>query len=173
VIDLNQFFDQARTVMNRRLSQAWDEGAAECDVLPDEFTVEEQIALGNAIRDELAQLPGFALRIDQNSKANDGKLGPLLERVDDLWVNRYNDFSNQAKVLSCKDEKLLWVLGPTEKHCRTCPRLNGKVKRGSTWEASGIRPQNPPNNSLECGGWNCLCELKPTDRAISKGPLPR
>lgn len=173
VIDADQFFDGARSAMNRRLEQAWNEGAAECGILPDEFTIEEQTALARAITEEMDQLPGFALRIDQNSRANDGKLGPLLTRVDGLWVNRYNDLKNRAKVLACKDQKLEWVIGPTEEHCSSCSRLNGKVKRGSAWNASGIKPQDPPNGSLACGGWRCLCELRQTNRPVSRGPLPR
>lgn len=172
VIDLNQFFDEMRTAMNRRLTQAWDEGAAECGIKPDEYTIEEQLALGNAISKELSNLPDFALRIDQN-KVNEGKLAPLLDRAGTLWGNRYNDLKNRAKVLACKDQKLEWIIGPTEEHCPSCSRLNGKVKRGSVWQSSGVQPQNPPNGRLQCGGWNCLCELRQTDRAVSRGPLPR
>ena len=80
-------------------------------------------------------------------------MGFYVHRVNELWVNRYRDVRNQAKVLACKDEKFVWRLGATENHCSTCPRLDGKVKRGSQWEKSGIRPQNPPNTELECGGW--------------------
>lgn len=171
VLDLNQFYDQMRATMNTRLQQAWDEGAAECGIRPDEYTPEEQIALANGIANELNQLPGLALRVDQNSKVNKGKLTPLLDRVSSLWLDRYNDFKNRARLMACKDQKLEWIYGDTE-HCTTCAALNGKVKRGSFWQTSGYQPQNPPNSALECGGWRCQCRLEPTDRAISKGPLP-
>ena len=172
-LDRTQFNSNIRATINDRLSQAWEEGAAECNVLPDDFTPAEQLALGKAIQAELKALPAFADRIQENSKVNAGKLKPLLDRINTLWVNRYRDVRNQAKVSACKDQKFVWKLGPTELHCSTCPRLNGKVKRGSVWAKSGIRPQNPPNKDLECGGWNCLCELNPTTRPVSKGVLPR
>lgn len=171
-LSLEQFYGEMRTLINRRLSEAWDAGAAECGLKPDEYTIDEQIALGRAIRNELGYVTEFGLAINLDSKASGGKLEPFFKRVE-TWANRYNDVRNQAKVLACADQKLMWVLGATEQHCSTCPRLNGKVKRGSVWQASGIRPQNPPNDSIECGGWRCQCRLEVTDRPVSKGPLPR
>ena len=171
-LDLDQFDSEMRSAMNRRLAQAWDEGAAECGLKPDEYTIEEQTTIGRAIAAEIAELPELEARIEENKKTIGGKLAPLLERVSSLWANRYNDLKNQAKLLTCKDEKLEWIYGDTE-HCTTCLALNGRVKRGSTWAESGFQPQSPPNDMLECGGWNCQCRLEPTDKPISKGPLPR
>lgn len=171
-ISLGQFSDEMRGIINRRLTQAWDEGAAECGIKPDEYTIDEQSALGNAIRSELGYVTEFGLAIQADSQANGGKLQPFFSRVE-TWANRYNDYKNRAKTMSCQDQKLVWILGATEQHCRTCPRLNGKVKRASFWQSSGIRPQSPPNPSIECGGWRCQCRLELTNEPISKGPLPR
>lgn len=168
----DQFSSVMRTAIDRNLTTAWDEGAAECGVRPDEYTDAEHLALAEAILKEQGFVGEFRSAIEQGSRANGGKLTPLFNRVE-LWVNRYNDLKNQAKALVCKDAKLEWVLGATEKHCQTCNKLNGKVKRASQWEASGIHPQSPPNENLECGGWACQCTLRVTDKPLSKGPLPR
>lgn len=85
-----------------------------------------------------------------------------------MWVNRYNDVVNTAKIMAGGDKKLKWVLGPTE-HCSSCMKLAGKVKRGSLWQTSGIRPQS---RSLACGGYNCQCSLQPTTDRASAGRLP-
>lgn len=170
-MDLDQFFETVRTAMNRRLTQAFEEGAAECGIKPDEFTPDEQLALGNAIADELSHVQSLAVAINQSSKLNKGKLTPLLGRVEN-WVSRYTDLKNLGKIMACKDQKLVWIYGDTE-HCDTCAKLHGKVKRASQWRASGIRPQHPPNPMLECQGWRCQCVLMSTDEPISKGPLPR
>ena len=85
-----------------------------------------------------------------------------------MWVNRYNDVVNTAKIMAGGDKKLKWVLGPTE-HCSSCSKLAGKVKRGSVWIASGIQPQS---RSLACGGYNCQCSLQPTTDRASAGRLP-
>lgn len=170
VIDASQFFEAMTAVIERGLNQAWREGAAECGVQPGDYTPAEEMALAEAIVAERAFVTRLAEWIATNSKANGGKVQPVFDRLT-LWANRYRDARNQAKLLACADQKLEWVLGPTE-HCSTCSRLAGRVKRGSQWQAAGLRPQNPPNEKLECGGYHCQCELKPTTKPVSRGKLP-
>lgn len=172
VLDFDQAFESMTITVERRLTEAWEGGARECDISPDELSSDEKIALTRRINGETGQIVGFLEAIEENDRANGGKLTPLFSRVD-LWVNRYKDVFNQAMEMACEDQKLIWQLGATEEHCRTCPRLHGKVKRASFWQKSGIHPQRPPNNMLECGGWKCLCTLERTNSPISKGPLPR
>ncbi len=54
-----------------------------------------------------------------------------------------------------------WFLGNTEEHCSTCLGLQGVVLTTSEWRIIGHRPQG---RSLECGGWNCDCQRKKTDK---------
>ena len=91
----------------------------------------------------------------------------------ELWANRWNDVYNAAmlSINSQLGERLEWVLGATEQHCTTCSALNGIVAFASEWEESGARPQNPPNDILECGGWKCDCSLSPTDKRRSPKAL--
>jgi len=170
-IDTAQFDENMRLAISRYLTEAFNAGAKECGIKPDELTIDEQIALGDILEAETAFVAGFAEAIIANSKVNKGKLTPLFVRLE-MWVNRYNDVKNQAKILICKDAKLEWIYGDTV-HCNTCLALHGKVKRASQWQASGIQPQHPPNDDLECGGWRCQCTLQQTDKPVSKGPLPR
>jgi len=170
-ISASQFNSVMKADIDRNLTKAWDEGAKECGVKPDEYTDAEHLALAEGILKEQGFVEGFAADVQANSKANKGKLTPLFGRLE-MWVNRYNDFKNQAKAMVCKDAKLEWIYGDT-RHCSTCLALHGKVKRASQWQASGILPQQPPNDMLECGGWRCQCHLEPTDKPVSKGPLPR
>jgi hypothetical protein len=171
VLDKSDFQNAMSSTIERWLTVAWNEGAAECGISPEELTVEEHRALLNAIDSELGHLSGYADYIIQNSKANGGKRDTVFKRLEG-WVRRYQDLTNRAKTMACKDKKLEWSLGATEDHCRICNKLHGKVKRASYWEAAGLHPQDPPNDRLDCGGWNCLCELRLTDKPISKGPLP-
>ena len=151
--------------------QAWLEGAKACGIISlDELTVLEQNALRQATYDQFAYIPPFADAVVAGSRANGGKLAPLLRRAD-MWVNGYNGIVAKAKTMSCGDLKGAWRLGATEVHCSTCSALNGKVKRMSYW-AAHVLPQNPPNPKLECGGWRCDCTIEPTDLPLSKGKLP-
>lgn len=172
VLTEGDFQDAMLSIIDRGLTRAFAEGTQECGISQDEWTQDEQEALAGIIVEEFSHVGDFGAAIVQNLRAAGGQLTPLFTRLE-MWVNRYRDVQNEAKVTACKDAKLVWRLGATERSCRTCPRLDGKVKRQSVWEKAGVRPQNPPNPLIECGGWNCLCTLTVTDEPISKGPLPR
>ena len=171
-IDAEMAFDLMNDTVWIGLTRAFTEGTAQCGVVPAEWTPAEKDALRDAIYNEQGRIWPALMFVEINSKANGGKLGPVTARAQ-VWVNRYRDVANMAKVMACADKKLEWVLGPTKKHCSSCIRLAGKIKRGSTWDRRGIRPQNPPNPMLECQGYNCLCDLRVTNLHLSPGPLPR
>lgn len=60
-----------------------------------------------------------------------------------------------------------WVLGNAE-HCYSCLKLNGQRRRLKFWR----RTVMPKDQFLECKGFNCRCELKLTNRPLSRGRLP-
>lgn len=156
VMDYDQFYDTMDSVIRRGIPQAYYEGAAICGIQPNELTPEERQAIKEATWRETTSINGFAVFIEQRTKAKEGKWGTIQARVN-TWINRYNDVRNAAKVSACADQKLQFVfnaLGVTKNPCNTCQnKLNGKVKRASYWKRVGVRPQNPPNPFLACGGW--------------------
>jgi hypothetical protein len=170
-LDYFAFYESFGLSIEQGLTAAWYEGAAMCGILPEELTIDEMKQLRFRIAEQMNYLAPFAEAIEAGSKANKGKLTPLFNRAQ-LWINRYSDVKNEAKVSACKDQKLKWVLGLTEKHCRTCAALNNKVKRASFWKKLGVRPQNAPNPKLECEGWLCDCDLVPTDEPVTRGVMP-
>jgi hypothetical protein len=86
----------------------------------------------------------------------------------EIWANRYNDAYNTAMMIIGEqyNNNMIWEYGDTE-HCDTCQRLNGIVMSAREWDELGVRPQDPPNDLLECGGWRCGCTLSPTDKRRS------
>jgi len=172
VFDYDQFFSSMMSTIRAGLTRAWYDGAREMGILPSELSPEERLALEQAIQSEYSHLNDFASDIEAHSKANRVKIAPLLKRAD-LWINRWTDVNNQAKLMAGGDKKLKWVLGATEEHCKTCAAMHGKIKRASYWRDHGPHPQQPVNDTIECKGWKCLCTLEPTDEPQSKGPLPR
>ena len=175
-MDYYQAFDALDTAIRQGIPRAWYEGAKICGIAPNELSPEERTAMQSALFNQTSYINGFLMFVEDNSKASGGKWSTVAARTN-TWVNRYNDIVNQAKVSACADQKLEWVfnaLGVTKNPCNTCQnKLNGKVKRASYWERVGVRPQNAPNPMLDCSGWNCLCDLVPTDKPLSRGPLPR
>lgn len=168
----DQFSEALRADIDRNLTKAWDEGAKECGVLPNEYTDAEHLALAEGILKEQSFIGQLRDAVEASSKENGGKLTPLFGRAE-LWVNRYPDFVNRAKAMACGDQKAVWVVNPAKESCKSCLKLNGKVKRLSFWNSSGILPRVANADYLECHGFQCGCDLIITDAPISKGPLPR
>jgi hypothetical protein len=123
---------------------------------------DDLLVLEERIEQEQEFILGFASDIE-TARMEQKPIAPLYNRVD-MWANRYNDVKNQAIVHFGKRTKLEWQLGETEEHCGTCAELNGTVAFAYEWEQAGLRPQNAPNDMLECGGWQCGCQLTPTDK---------
>jgi hypothetical protein len=171
-INVVAFIDTMYSAVFRNFTRAWYEGARECGIqAPRELTGTEIQALNAEVANDSGHILNFANAIMLGSKANGGKLGTQYKRAQ-LWVNRYASVKNHARLLACDNQKMIWELGATEKHCRTCNALHGKVKRIETWRLAGVRPQNPPNPLLECEGWRCGCTLTPTTLPLSRGRLP-
>lgn len=165
-----QYVDTMVMLIERGLRNAWYDGAAECGIQPEDLTLEELNEMHNAINTEIQYVMDYANAIYAGSKANRGKLRDLMPRAE-MWVLRYADIRNRARILACGDQKLIWTYGDTQ-HCRSCLALHGKVKRASFWRQSGVTPQHPPNGLLECKGYRCQCTLSVTNLPISPGPLP-
>lgn len=166
----DQLFDLLFNAIDRGLTRAWTEGAKQVGIAADEITPAEQLVLSGVIFNEYDKVGGLIALLNTNTKKDGHKLGTIFARLE-LWVNRYKDVVNRAKVEGEKDPKLKWSLGPTKNHCYTCGRLSGKIKRASWWR-DNVMPQQPPNPSLECGGWKCGCGLEPTDEPMSRGRMP-
>ena len=97
--DLTSFTDAMVGAIRRGLVRAWREGAEECGIAPEELTVEELRQMRRFVNAQYAYIDGFGQDIDENSKANKGKLGPHYKRAA-LWVNRYGEARQFAKQLA-------------------------------------------------------------------------
>lgn len=167
-----EFLEAFEAAIVKGLRIAWEQGAAEMGIIPEDMTDAERGALQIALFDQFQYTENFADYIGDLSKANGGSWGAVNVRLR-MWSNKFSLFQGMGRAYAKLDKKLEWVLGPTEKHCSDCSKLNGKVKRASQWliaRGEGIYPQS---RQLECKGYNCGCELQPTDKPMSKGILPR
>ena len=151
------------------LTNAWHRGMKSVGLQPSDMSPEETLKLQQIIIQETNYLAPFLDAIEAGSKANGGKLGPLMTRAA-MWANRFPDVENQARQMAKNDPVLEWVWNPQKEHCGDCEKLNGRVKRASTWRRYSVRPQSP---ELECKGFLCGCQLMPSTKPLSKGPLPR
>lgn len=171
-VDYEQFWDAMTVTIQRRLAQAWYEGAGEAGILPAELSPAERQVLQNAIVAEMSYITKLSDAVIAGSKVKGGKLAPLLDRVE-MWTNRYEELKVRARAMAAADMKVVWVLGATEVHCSSCLKLAGKVKRNSYWLRTGVLPRVAGAWYLECQGYKCDCTLEPTDLHLSRGPLPK
>lgn len=170
VLDYYQFYEALDITVRQGITAAWHEGLTQVGIKPSEMSPRERSELRSMIINEVNRIDGLASRVEALSKEQGGKLANAMALLGP-WSTRVLNAKNKAKLLAEGDPKLKWVLGPTE-HCSSCMALADKVKRQSFWVRSGIHPQDPPNPRLECGGWNCQCQLVPTDEALTPGRLP-
>lgn len=166
--DYFDFFSAMQVVVDRGFTQAWAEGAERCGISFDELTRDERNALRAEIVKETNYIDGVATFIEANSKANGGKLSVIMARAN-LWIEAYDRVASIAQTTACADKKLIWQLNPAE-HCSSCLRLEGKVKRASTWQSAGVYPK--AWDKLNCRQ-GCKCTLVETDEPLSRGPLPK
>jgi len=162
-LSASQFSEAMKSVLSRQLQVAWLEGALDCGIQADELSEDEVKTRDAFISEQNGYVSDFGSAIREQDKASGGKLQSLFGRAE-MWVNRYGDAKERAKQLACADQKLVWVIGPTERHCRDCSKYDGKVYRGSTW--GDIRPRHP---DLACHGYRCKCRRDPTTKRASRG----
>ena len=170
VIDYFQAYDSLDLAIKRGITKAWYEGLKEAGIEPAEMNEDEKAALRGMIVNETVRIDNLIDYCDKNSQANGGKWGTCDSRVK-MWALRAKEAKSTALTMAKSDPKLIWTLGATEEHCKTCNKLHSKVKRASYWARIGVKPQNPPNPMLECQGYYCDCSLSPTEEPLSKGTL--
>lgn len=88
-----------------------------------------------------------------------------------LWINKAIKGAYNLGTSNVSPNRFyMWRLGNTIDHCKTCLTANGQVHRMRAWKEAGVIPQT---SRLQCGGWNCDCELVPIEgaRLFGKGSL--
>lgn len=167
--DLFDFFEDMDRAITFHFNAAWNEGANQCGIRPDERTPEEEQRLTALITQNRQYIYGFGEAVQEGSKANGGLLGPQMSRAE-MWINRYNEVRSIALQMACADVKLRWQWSPeVEQHCEDCRKLNGRVYRASVWAKYGIRPQS---TELACHGYRCGCSFIVTTDPLTPGRPP-
>lgn len=169
VLSRDEFIDAMDSTIRRGIAKAFEQGADTWGIKPDELDAEELGARDQIVDAEGGYVRPLADDIEAGSKANGGKLDSFFYRAE-LWASKFDQVVQRAKILTGENQKLEWVYDPNTEHCPDCAKLNGKVKRAKDWDAAGIFPKS---RRLKCRGYFCGCDLEPTTKRITKGPLPQ
>src|ERR1035437_3546924 len=154
-----------------QLTEAWNEGADDVGVSPEDMTPDDMTILEGIINNENDFIGGVAndIAADREAGMTPAAFSTQYGNRVDLWANRYTEVVNTARMKFGKKQRLKWKLGKTEQHCDQCEQLDGVVAWADEWDQADIHPQDPPNRHLMCGGWKCDCTLEPTtDRRTPK-----
>lgn len=166
--NLYNFIDGMFAAIERYYRFAFYEGAEQMGISPGELTIAELHALRFEINSQVQYITPFGDEIERNSKANGGKLTPLMYRAE-MWSNRYDAVKSLAISMTGRDQKLKWIWNPIKEHCNSCAKLNGRVYRASTWARYNIEPQS---FRLECKGFRCGCVWEVTTDPCTPGRPP-
>jgi hypothetical protein len=172
--DVNFMATFIRTI-DQQLTEAWNKGADDVGVAPDEMTADDMGILEAIINNETEFIGGIAndIQFDRDGEMTPEQFESKYGSRVDLWANRYNEAVNRAHMQFGAKQRLMWVMGDTEEHCETCSALNGIIAFGYEWEEARFHPQMPPNELLSCEGWRCDCSLEPTDKRRTARALDR
>jgi len=157
--DYFHFIDLMSMAIERGFTQAWYEGARIYGIEPSELTQEEHDRITQEVDKERTFIENLGQFINANLKSLGGKLAPLYDRSE-LWVAGYNRVRVLGSSYAAKDQKHIWVHGPTKEPCRDCTGYTGKVYRMSVWRKYGALPKSW---ELSCHGIHCECHLDPTN----------
>ncbi len=167
-IDEFEFVGRISDIIRDQMRRAYNEGLRRIGIDPKNMTSAMQAELSALITNEETFALALAADILKQRDIEGATSAQFKSRLE-VWRNRYDDVANRAAVTGAekKGYNLEWRIGATEKSCKTCLKLNGKVATAAQWRISQYKPQSPPNAELECGGWRCDCKLDVTDRAAT------
>jgi hypothetical protein len=154
-----QFATQMTVTLQRAMNKAWAMGMKDVGLKPNEATPQELDILRQMLSRQYPAIQDLGDKIYQNRKEIGGKLGDVFRKARiPMWVARFDDVRERARTTGLADPKLRWVLDPVKDNCRSCLRLNGKVKRRSFWQKHDVRPKATwagtlPNEKLVCKGY--------------------
>lgn len=148
-----------RALVKTAVEDAYFSGLQEGGVSPDEMDAEDA---QNIVQLDLTQQDYVKPFSDDVRKA--ARLGTaeaknaIIGRID-LWAASIAA-AGQAGLNSAKaNEMVVWRLGETEEHCRTCAQLDGQRHRRKWFVDKNYLPRTP-GAAMDCGGWRCLCTLE-------------
>lgn len=155
-----------RSYIARDAEAAFSEGLIEGGVTEPELSDEDRAEIKAWIADQRAYVSGFwddvaGLAKDRaglEKTAYNARLRALYDRIT-LWESAIRELAGKGKASALKDMMCTWKLGATEEHCSTCKRLNGQRHRLRWFTDKGYVPQQNGSDTLDCGGWRCLCIL--------------
>lgn len=158
-----EFATRHTVLINELALQAFYDGmkAGGIEDPKDEITDEESEMVDEWLSEQISHIAEFALAVSDASKAKGEDKQAAQDAIDNrlsFWVRSMETLQTMGEASAQKNMMVTWRYGETE-HCETCQSLNGKRRRWGWFTERGYIPQEPGSDTLECGGYNCQCQL--------------
>jgi hypothetical protein len=152
----NAFRRVANDAFNATASVGWQDGGASLPISEDlqswtNGEIEKEIGYIDELFAQLRDLRKTGATDEQNSFMADKAEG---------YAGALIGIYNYAKMQAAPDRDGKWFYGDTVEHCETCSSLEGQVHPLSWYIDNNYIPQMRGSETLECGGWRCLCTIR-------------
>jgi len=153
---------QLREMLRQYSREAYQDGLEEGGVDRGDMDERDDQALRQWLVEQAGYVDTFAQRVYA------GEMSERAARVHaEMWANKSLRGAFQlGKASAAWNMPHRWELGNTIEHCRDCLRLNGQIHRMRDWRTRGWYPGS---DQLECGGFNCGCQLVPVPGEKARG----
>lgn len=115
----------------------------------------------NRLQEEFGHIDGLFTDAKELRKDKDYDWFAWVTARADAYTSALASIYNAAAML-VKKQMLTWRLGQTEVHCSDCKKLDGQRHRASWYIGKNFIPRQP-GAGMECGGYNCDCQLENDD----------
>jgi hypothetical protein len=162
VIDRNLYNRAINDAFTMAFVAGWADAGASGPI-----TSEAQAWLNGRISQEIA----FAATLFSDLKALRGDdTIPLQDKLSaaqmhaEAYTATLTGVYAQAKMMGDPEKDGTWQYGDTD-HCDTCANLNGQTHPLSWYIKNDYIPQQAGSQTLDCGGWRCMCRILGKDGA--------
>lgn len=154
----NSILGDVRNLVKSSVGDAYVAGLAEGGVSFDEMDNEDAMMIVELSTEQLDFVTDF-VRAVHDAKTDKAQQRDILDSRIPLWTASIEAVGAAGLASAKKNEMVTWKLGATEEHCKTCQSLNGQSHRRKWFASRNYFPQKP-GAAMECGGYQCLCELQ-------------
>jgi hypothetical protein len=155
--DLN---NALRELIEYHISAAYFEGLEAGGIPPEEHDADMAQEADTLVFEQFAHVDGLVAAIEE-AQQDEAKRDAVEQRAE-LWCRSVESAGlaglNRAKAT----EMVEWRVGPTE-HCDTCAKLDGQKHRRKWFTERNYIPRQA-GAAMDCGGFNCQCELVPVKK---------
>lgn len=149
----NQFKRAMVEAFGSTFDLAWTDAGGEMPPEPEALSwlnarVEEEFANIESLFDDAKEL----------RKVEDFDFFAYATARADGYTRTLSSIYTQGAALVKDNVMVTWHLGATEKHCKTCAKLDGQRHKIKWFIDRGYIPKQP-GASMDCGGYNCDCTL--------------